>query len=195
MCDLTALGGSADRLVRILVLQLHLQLPVLTHLHHHQAAVTLLLQVQVLAVVLLLVGTLGQALPAVKLLALRVVTVQAQVPLLVAGCSGAEIVLLCHYHTQLICTAVHINCVKTVIVPCSEFSNACRLRMLVGYEWLVEPHLEVHSRLWGAAFLVFLCHATERSDDILLIDVCCFERPILLCVCVELHLNQVLCLL
>ena len=129
---MTALGGSADRLVRVLVLQLHLELPVLTHLQHHQAAVALLLQVQVLAVVLLLAGTLGQALPAVKLLAVQVVTVQAQVPLLVAGCSGAEIRVLRHYQTQLICTAVHINCVKTVIVPCSERSNACRLRMACG---------------------------------------------------------------
>lgn len=104
---MTALGGSADQLVRVLVLQLHLQLPVTTHLQHHQAAkaaVTLLLQVRVLAVVLLLAGTLGQALPAVKLPAVQVVAVQAQVPLLVAGCSGAEIIVLLHCNTQLIST-------------------------------------------------------------------------------------------
>lgn len=129
---MTALGGNADQLVRVLLLQLHLQLPVLTHLHHHQAAVTLLLQVQVLAVVLLLAGTLGQALPAVKLPAVQVVAVQAQVLLLVAGCSGTENMVVRHYHTQLICTAVHINCVKTVIVPCSENSTACRLQMARG---------------------------------------------------------------
>ncbi len=132
---MTALGGSADQLVRVLVLQLHLQLPVLTHLRHHQAAraaVALLLPVQVLAEVLLLAGTSGQALPAVKLLAVQVVAVRAQVPLLVSGCSGTEIMVLRHYHTQLICTAVHISCVKTVIVPCSEHSNACRLRMARG---------------------------------------------------------------
>jgi hypothetical protein len=92
---MTALGGNADRPVRVLVLQLY-QLPVLTHLQHHQAAVTLLLQMQVLAVVLLLAGILGQALPTVKLLAVQVVAVQAQVPLLVAGCSGTEIIVLRH---------------------------------------------------------------------------------------------------
>ncbi len=153
---MTALGGSADQLVRVLVLQLHLQLPVHTHLRHHQAArvaVALLLQVQLLAVVLLLAGTSARALPAVKLLAVQVVAVQAQVPLLVAGCSGTEIIVFCHYHTQLICTAVHTNCVKTVIVPCA--TAAVNIKTLVAYEWLVEPHLEVKSSLWGAACVVW----------------------------------------
>lgn len=155
---MTALGGNADQLVRVLVLQLRLQLPVLTHLRHQQAAraaVALLLQVRVLAVVLLLAGTLGQALPAVKLLAVQVVAVQAQVPMLVAGCSGIEMTVLRHYHTQLIRTAVHTNCGKTVIVPCA--TAAVNNQMLVGYEWLVEPHLqvEVQSRLRSAAFVVW----------------------------------------
>ena len=67
--------------------------------------------------------------------------------------------------------------------------------MLVGYEWLVEPHLEVQGRLQGCGIFRLGGHATKRSDTILPMDVIFFERPILLCVCDELYLNQVLSLL
>ncbi len=40
-----------------------------------------------------------------------------------------------------------------MIVLCA--TAAVNVQMLIGYEWLVEPHhLEVQSRLWGAACVV-----------------------------------------